>query len=86
MRAKTLQSSIRKLDIDLACREVVHTAIDNPPAFLADPRLFLREVENEIENLCPFCKWYFGLEEDGRFDNRFCAEETAEEVVALLLY
>lgn len=85
MRAQALQRSIHKLAIHLARRQIVDTPVNDPATFFADPRLFLREIKDEIEDLGPFGKRYGRLEEDGGFDDGFCSEQTAEMVIALLL-
>ena len=86
MRAHPIHSSLHKLGIHNTRRKVIDTAVDNPPALLTQPWLFLRELEDEVEDLCPRGKRHGGLEKNGGLDNCFSAEEATEMAITLFLY
>lgn len=84
--AELFQRRLDVLGFHLTRGQVVDALVNNPPTLFADPWLLLCKLENKIDDLGPLLKGHGGLEQDGGFDDRFSAEETAEKVVALFLY
>lgn len=68
MRIQSVNDSLDVSRVEFLCVEGLNSSVDNPPAFLAKPRLLLGQLEYQIEDCVPVICRCSKLEKDARFD------------------